>query len=221
MKSLFAVTNICLLLFFSLFICSCAPSLYSINIAYEPAKIVSGPIEGVKKELVTVAVFNDLRALPDDLLIGHVQWPNGNQVPIIPKNLKPASAVASGIKDYLRKAGAMVGYGMPVWNLQEKNIKKDWGRILIGGNIDKMEIVCSNDLPMKKYHAEVKFTLFLADVQKGKIVYIVSTTGATSLEHVILSEAILEKQFNQALSSAIEDIFGSNAVKTKIREILQ
>ena len=80
------------------------------------------------------------------------------------------------------------------------------------------EIICNDNIMLKKYKAEVKLSLFFANVQTGKIFYIVSAIGTSSLEHVRFSEEILEQQINGALSIAIEKIFGGNTVQSKIEE---
>lgn len=200
---------------------SCAPSIYSINIRYEPSKVVpeAGDIE--KRVPITVAAFNDVRPGGDDLLVGRVVTSQGKQVPVIPKNMKPSKAVAVILSDHLKRSGYTVTREIPNWNLQENTIKKEWGKVLIGGNIDKLEILCDDKIPVKKYRAEVKLSLFFANVQTGKVFYKASATGAASLEHVRFSEEILEQQVNGALSSAIEDILGGDAVRSKIREALK
>jgi len=204
-----------------LLLVSCAPSLYSVNIKYEPSRTAPKPTVMEKKYPITIAVLNDARPAGDDLSVGRVVTSGGNQIPIIPSNLKPAKALTASLRDYMLKAGYALTDEMPVWNLQESAIKKEWGRILIGGKIDTLEIVCNDKIPIKKYHADVKLSLFFADVQKGKIFYTISAAGATSLEHVRFSEEILEQQINGALSYAIEDIFSGHTVQTKIQEILR
>ncbi len=202
-------------------ITSCAPSIYSINIRYEPSKALleAGDIE--KRVPITVAAFNDVRPGGDDLLVGRVVTSQGKRVPVIPKNMKPSKAVAGILRDYLQRSGYTVTSGTPNWNIQENTINKEWGKILIGGNIDKLEIVCDDNIPVKKYRAEVKLTLFFADVKAGKIFYRISATGATSLEHVRFSEEILEQQVNGALSSAIEDVLGGGTIRSEMRGVLK
>jgi hypothetical protein len=201
-------------------ITACAPSIYSINIRYQPSKALleAGDIE--KRVPVTVAAFNDVRPGGDDLLVGRVVTSQGKRIPVIPKNMKPSKAVAGILRDYLQRSGYTVTSEMPNWNIQENTINKNWGRILIGGNIDKLEITCEDNIPVKKYRAEVKLSLFFADVKAGKIFYRISATGATSLEHVRFSEEILEQQVNGALSSAIEDVLGGSVIRSKMREVL-
>ena len=204
-----------------LLLVSCAPSLYSVNIKYEPSRTAPKPTVMERKYPITIAVLNDARPAGDDLSVGRVVTSGGNQIPIIPRNLMPAKALTASLRDYMLKAGYTLTDEMPAWNLQENAIKKEWGRILIGGKIDTLEIVCNDKIPIKKYRADVKLSLFFADVQKGKIFYTISAAGSTSLEHVRFSEEILEQQINGALSYAIEDIFAGNTVQTKIQEILR
>lgn len=200
---------------------ACAPPLYSVNIHYDPSSTALEPRNIEKKYPVTIATFNDVRPGGDDLLIGKVITSSGNNTPIIPKNLRPSQAVAASLRDYMRKAGYTITNTIPSWNLQENAIKKEWGSILIGGNIDKMEITCHDSVAFTKYLAEVKLTLYFSHVQTGKIFYIVSATGTSSLEHVRFSEKLLEAQINGALSSAIEDIFRSKSIQSKIEETLR
>lgn len=201
-------------------ITACTPSLYSINILYDPAAITLKPTDKEKKQLITVASFLDARPMAGDLWIGKVVTSRGEQIPVIPQNLKPAQGVAYSIKDYLRKAGYNVAYAMPPWDLKEDSLNGEWGKLVIGGKIDKMEVVCSKTIPVMKYDAEVTFTLYFADVPQKKVLYSVSATGKKSLEHVIFSEGMLETQLNDALQYAIEDVFGSKVVQTKMREAL-
>lgn len=215
------LTKAVILLNTILLFAACAPSLYSVNINYEPSSTAIEPRDVEKNYSVTIATFNDVRPGGDDLLIGKVITSSGNNTPIIPKNLRPSQAVASSLRDYMRKAGYTITNKIPSWNLQENTIKKEWGSILIGGNIDKLEITCHDSITLTKYLAEVKLTLYFSHVQTGKIFYIVSATGTSSLEHVRFSEKKLEEQVNGALSSAIEDIFRSKSIQSKIEETLR
>jgi len=213
------ITSVLIILAFM--ITACAPSIYSINIRYEPSKAVPEAGDAGKRVPLTVAAFNDVRPGGDDLLVGRVVTSQGKRVPVIPKNMKPSKAVAEILRDHLKRSGYTVTSEIPNWNLQENTIKKEWGKVLIGGNIDKLEIVCDDNIPVKKYRAEVKLSLFFANVQTEKIFYRISATGATSLEHVRFSEEILEQQVNGALSSAIEDVLGGSAIRSKMQEVLK
>lgn len=212
-----------LLMIIALLLVSCAPSGYYINMRYEPSKPAphAGDMEKPVAAAITLAILNDLRPGGDDLQIGKVLISVGTPLPVILKDLKPSNAVSVVVGDYLKKSGYILTSERPNWNLQESTIKKEWGKILIGGNIDKLEIICDNKQWVKKYRAEVKISLFFADVKRGQIFYRVSATGGASLEHVRLNEETLEKQINGALSSAIEDSLEGSTVRLKIQEALK
>lgn len=93
---------------------------------------------------------------------------------------------------------------------------KGWRKI----RITRFEILCHDNVAVKKYQAEVQLTLYFADIQNGKIVYNVSATDHFSLEYIRFAEEHPERQINSALSYAIEDIFSSATVKSKIKETL-
>ena len=110
---------------------------------------------------------------------------------------------------------------MPEWNLKEEAIKKEWGQIVVGGNIDALEITCQKDVPVIAYHSRGKLSFVFADVQNGKIFYRVTTESTSTLEHVYFSEAMLAQQINSTLSEAAEKAFEGNILKEKIREVLK
>jgi hypothetical protein len=212
-----------LLMSIALILVSCAPSSYYINMQYQPSKVApeASDIKKLVTAPLTIAHLNDLRPGGDNLQVGTVVTSEGKLLPVMQKDVKPSKAVSVAIGDYLRKAGYTLTSETPNWNLQENAINKEWGKILIGGNIDKLEIICDNKQWVKKYRADVKISLFFADVQKGRIFYRISAKGGASLEHVKLSDETLEQQVNGALSSAIEDIFESATFKSKIQEALK
>jgi len=209
---------ISLLLFF--FIAGCAPALYTIDIKYLSSAAALPDAAG-RKFVVTVATFNDARPGGEDLLIGRVTTAMGSLTKVIPKTMKPSTAVSTIVKDVLVKSGYQVSLTMPAWNLQEKTIRGDWGRIIIGGNIDGLEVICQNDIPIKTYDARVRLTIVIADAQTGKIIHQVSTASNNSLEHVYFSEALLGQQLSIAITEAVEKAFESKSLKENIQNALK
>jgi hypothetical protein len=200
---------------------ACAPSLYSVNLKYESSTTVIPAAGPGQKLITTVALFNDTRPGGEDLQIGKVTTDMGGLSTIIPKNLKPAAAVSVIVKDILVKSGYQVSVVMPGWNLHEDAIQNEWGRILVGGNIEALEITCQNDIPIKTYHARAKLSFVFADVQNGKIFYQVTTESTNTLEHIYFSEEMLAQQISITLSEAAEKAFEGNSLKEKIREVLK
>lgn len=199
----------------------CAPALYSVDITYLPASETRMAGPGGQKFVVTIAAFNDARPGGDDLLIGRVTTPMGGFTSVIPRTMKPGTAVSAIVKDLLVRSGHQVSVAMPPWDLSEKAIQRDWGRILIGGNIDQLEVTCRNDIPIKTYEAWVGLTLVFADVQSGKIFHRVSTASKNSMEHVYFSSNILEQQISSAATEAVEKALEGPALKDKLRNVLR
>lgn len=196
----------------------CAPGLYSVDMKYVPTRTFP-KAKGVTQPIaLTVAAFQDVRKIKDNMLIGRVIKSNGKQIPVLPKFVTPSKAVTEPIKEFLRQAGYRVASASPAWDLQESSINKGWGPILVGGSIDDLDVVCQESLTIMKYKAKVKLTIYFADTLKGKIFHTVTTESSGSLEHVLFSEERLEKQINTALSDAMEKIFEGRDIRNIINE---
>jgi hypothetical protein len=204
-----------------LLVTGCAPALYSIDLRHMPSDNASPADTSGRKFIVTVATFNDKRPGGEDLLIGRVTTAMGGMTSVIPETMTPADAVSTIVKDVLIQSGYQVSVAMPAWNLQEKDIQQHGGKILIGGNIDELEVVCQNDIPLKTYEARVGLTIVFADVQTGKIFHKVSTASKHSLEHIYFSETLLGQQLSSAITEAVEKAFTGQALKRKIQDVLK
>jgi hypothetical protein len=167
---------------------------------------------------VTVAMFNDIRKIDDRLVLGRVTTVEGDLIPILPRYNKVTEAVTTSIREYLFKSGYKISNDIPVWDLKEETISKDWGRILIGGNIDELEIVCKKSFPVKTYEAKIKLTFVFANVPDKRIFYRASVGNSNSLKDVSFSEELLEKQINAVLADALESMFNDPKMKKTIEE---
>lgn len=207
--------------FFVFSITACTPALYSVDLKHTASAVALPAGAGGQKFITTVATFNDARPDGNDLLIGRVITSLGGLTPVIPKNMKPTAAVATIVKDILVKSGYQVSVAMPPWNLQERNIRREWGRLLIGGSIDELEVVCQDDIPIKTYDTRAKVTIIVADVERGKIIHRVSTSSVNSLEHIYFSEKMLGRQISSAIEEAVVKALESPALKEKIHDVLR
>jgi hypothetical protein len=199
----------------------CAPSLYNIDMRYEPTKIIKPAVTDGRKYSVTVASFIDQRKMEDTLLIGRVIKSDGTPVPILPKYVKPTEAVASALRELLFKSGYAVSPERPAWDLKETAIRPDWGTILIGGTIDELDVTCLDNLTLKRYSAKARVTLIFADVQNKRIFYRVTSESSSSLDHIVFSEEKLESQINGVLSDAMEKAIEGPETGRRIREALK
>lgn len=211
------------LLFCCFWISGCAKTLYSINMNYNaeeaniPAYLKSNKQQ---KNEITIAGFVDTRKVDDSVIIGYVVEKDGTKNLVFPKYTKPTQAVTSGIKKYLTKAGYKISEVAGQWDLKEQTMPKSDNKLIVGGSIDEMEIVCRKGFPTNSYSAKVKLTLVLADPAKAKILFNNSVESRTSLEHVSFSEARMEEQINIALGDAIEKNFEDKKVAQKLKEIM-
>jgi hypothetical protein len=199
----------------------CAPTIYNVNMRYEPTKVIPPAVTDGRKYSLTVASFTDQRKMEDTLLIGRVIKSNGTPIPILPRYVKPTDAVAAALRDVFVKSGYAVAPGRPAWDLNETTIRPEWGTILVGGTIDTLDVTCVETLTMKRYSATVRVSLIFADVQKKKIFYRLVSESSSSLDHIFLSEARLESQINGVLSDAIEKALEGPEIGRQIRETLK
>ena len=196
---------------------SCAPvSLYTINMRYTPPEATATRADDTKNIQFTVARFIDSRNIKDKMVIGRVVSSDGNTIPVLPKYLKPANAVTAGIRECLSAAGYSLSPEIPVWDLRSDSIEKNWGTVLIGGTIDKLEVVCRKDGIKKNYRTDVKLAIVFANARNAHIFRKMEIETSPSLVHVRFSEKMLEEQINKALSDSIEQVFGNRETMRKI-----
>jgi hypothetical protein len=197
---------------------ACSPAVYHIDLKYEP----SGQFMKLEKSgpdfPVTVAMFNDIRKADDRLVLGRVTTIDGDLIPILPRYYKVTESVTTSVREYLFKAGYKVSNEMPNWDLKEETIGNDWGKILIGGNIDELEIVCEKSFPVKTYQAKAKLSFVFANVPDKRIFYRASVENSNSLKDVSFSEELLGKQISAVLSDALEKMFNDLKMKKTIEE---
>jgi hypothetical protein len=203
--------------------CAGPTSLYSVNMYYDAEKAAIPAYlkaDKASNAIISIAEFTDTRRMDDRLVIGHVVEKDGMKNLVLPKNVKATKAISKGIKEYLRKAGYKVSDKIGQWDLKEETMPKEDFKILIGGNIDELEISCRRGFPSNTYAINMKLTIVFADMAKGKILYESKVESSYTKEHVLFSEESLGEQAGIALGDAIEKIFEDKAVAQKIKEAL-
>ena len=212
------ISQASLLIFVLVGLAACSPAVYHVNLKYEAAGQIQKTERTGSDIPITVATFNDIRKMDDRLLLGTVTTMEGDRIPILPRYNKAAESVTTGVREYLFKSGYNVSKGMPVWDLKEETISKDWGGILIGGNIGDLEIVCEKSFPTKTYQAKIKLSFVFANVLDKRIFYRASVENNNSLKDISFSVELLEQQINAALSDALEKMFNDPKMKKTIEE---
>lgn len=209
----------CLLLLAAM--AGCAPSVYNVNMRYQPTKVAAPAVTDGRKFSLTVATFIDRRKMDDTLLIGRVIRSGGSSIPVLPSYVKAPDAVAAALRELLGQSGYAVSPEKAAWDLEEKTIQPDWGRILVGGVIEELDVTCLDAFPRKRYSATARVTLLFADVQRKRIFYRITSESGSQLDHIIFSEEKLESQINGVLSEALEKAVGGSEVVKQIREALK
>jgi hypothetical protein len=201
-----------------------ANSLYSVNLRYDAANAVIPSYltadQKAQGKTISVAEFTDTRQMEDRLVIGRVMERDGMKTLVLPKYTKPTQALAQGIKEYLGKAGYKVTAKIEKWDLKEENLPKINSRILVGGNIEEMEITCRRGFPTNTYKTTIKLNIILADLANNKIIYKTTVESVSSQEHVFFSEERLGDQASIALGDSIGKVFEEKALAQKIKEIM-
>ncbi len=202
-----------------------AGSIYSVNMKYDAAKaVIPADLKADEKTrdaIITVAEFTDTRQVDDKKIIGRVTERDGTKVLVFPKYVIPTKAVANGVKEYLKKAGYKVADKLVQWDLRkEETMPKGSGKVLIGGNIEELEVTCERGVFAHSYNVSLKLTIVFADLAKGKILYKSKVESSLSRDDVSFSEEWLGEQASTALGDAIEKVFQEKAVAQKIKEAI-
>ncbi|MFH1878093.1 MAG: hypothetical protein ABH883_04740 [Candidatus Omnitrophota bacterium] len=204
--------------------CATAGSLYSINMRYDAAKVVipadSKADEKTRDAVITIAEFTDTRQVEDKRLIGRVTERDGVKVLVFPKYVVPTKAVANGIKEYLKKAGYKAADKLVQWDLKEETMPKGKGHVLIGGNIEELEVSCERGVFANSYKISLKLTIVFADSAKVRILYKSKVESSLSRDDVSFSEEWFGDQASSVLGDAIEKVFQEKAVAQKIKEAI-
>ena len=224
----FTIIAVLVLIAFGLGISGCATttaSLYSVNMRYDAAQaVIPAYLQAEEKTsdaIITIAEFTDTRQVDDKKIMGRVTERDNTKVLVLPKYVIPTKAVASGLKEYLKKAGYKVADKIVQWDLRkEETMPKGNGKVIIGGNIEELEVTCERGVFSNSYKVSLKLTIIFADLAKGRILYKSKVESSSSRDDISFSEEELGEQASNALGDAIEKVFQEKAVAQKIKEAL-
>lgn len=216
--------GICLMVLFtasfSMVACSSVSS-YNVNLKYEPTKTNPKPDVSLNKVVFTIGEFNDLRKIDNKYIVGKVIDSGSKEIPVLTIQKQPSLAVANAIKDAFFRSGLTVAGDVPKWDLQGKNIKKEWGRIIIGGNIQQLEVVIKEGLTTKAYDARVNLRVMVGDVKKSQIFYIPTYESTNTLTDITVSDEKAQKIVNGVISTVIDRLMSDNDLWSKVADIIK
>ncbi|MCX8110311.1 MAG: YajG family lipoprotein [Syntrophorhabdaceae bacterium] len=190
--------------------------MYNVNLNYEPTKQATKPEINLSKVVFTVAEFNDLRNMENKSVVGKVIESKSKETPIISLEKKPSYAFASAFKDALFRSGLTVAGDIPSWDNKEGSIKKEWGRIIIGGNINELELVVKDGIATKSYEAKVNVRIMVGDVKKSEIFYIPTYESANTITDITFSEEKAQRNLNAVISTVIDRLIADKELWKKI-----
>ncbi len=201
-----------------------AAGLYSINMQYKAENAVIPEYlkanEKTRGAIISIAEFTDMRQLDDKRIIGRVRERDDTGVPVMAKNLIPARAVANSFKEYMKKAGYNVASKIVQWDWKKETMPKGKGKLIISGSIDALEVTCWRGVFSHSYKANLKLTIVMVDVAKGKMIYSRKVEATSSKNALSFSEAELGAQLSTALGDAIKNVFENRAIAQKIKEVI-
>ena len=192
---------------------------YAININYIPQKIITHKNSAQGKFVITLAAFNDTRIVDDKTIIGKKVKSKDDKILALATAENPAREVSSAFRYFLLKAGYSVDEVMPEWDLRDSSINSAWGKLVIGGSIDELEVICRSEGAGVQYNTRVKLHVVFADVQRKTILHTTTLESTATLKHLMCSGEMMQDQINGALSMAIEKIAENGELDKIIAEI--
>lgn len=199
---------------------ACAmPGFYRLDLQYVPQEMPLAADSRMQQHTITVAQFIDERSLLDAAALGKRVKANGGQVKAVSQQRPPTELVGAAVKHAFFKNGYTVYGGLPYWDASERMIQTSWGSLVVGGYIEKLEVVCATGFLSATYETQVKLRAVFADVRSRKILYTRTLESSATFKHFYFSPKRMEQELNTALSLAIEKMFDDNRVEEIIDEM--
>jgi len=189
-----------------------------VNLNYEPTKQAIRPDINLNRVIFTITEFNDLRDMENKNIVGRVVDTKEKEIPIVSLDKRPSYAFASAIKDAFFRAGLTVAGDIPKWDNKEESIKKDWGRIVIGGNINEINLVVKEGIATKTYEAKANVRLMISDTKSSRIFYIPTYESSNTVTDITFSEEKAQRNLNAVISTIIDRMMADKELWNKIAE---
>jgi hypothetical protein len=213
--------NILILLCLVLLGAGCATH-YNVSLHYQPQEPAQANELLQPGSMFSACIFVDARDyVADKQRLGTRVAADGTELPINSTALLPGYAVAAAMKTYLFSSGHSVYGGLPGWDMKPESIDSQWGQFAIGGSIDEFEARAWEDMGFTRYRTQVSLRVVVADVRSRRVIYTAVVDAESSLQHVYFSEALMQREINKALSSAIERFFANQALYDALQQAQQ
>lgn len=190
---------VCLLLLAALPLACAGVSTYYLDLAYKPQP---GAL-AAKKGSVTVALFRDKRLIAGTRVVGLKE----NKTPLALKDDPPA-VVADAIRSYFESRGYSVTRVNEAWDGAIESLKPEWGDLVVGGDIENLDINVTSTLATTEYACAVKLHVRMADPQTKTILHQERVESTSSFVSVFFSRDKAQELLNVALASSLEKTLG-------------
>jgi hypothetical protein len=176
---------------------SCAGfSRYPIDLSYQP---MAGRATA-EKGTVTVVLFNDKRDVADKKVIGM----KDGETKFISLGEGPASGVSDAVRAYLQSRGYTVNKVYEAWDGTAQSLRPEWGDMVVGGDIEDLDITVNSAFPKTKYRCSLKLRVIMADAKTKTILNKEKIESSLSYDTVYFSRDKAEELMNSTLADALE-----------------
>jgi hypothetical protein len=176
---------------------SCAGvSRYPIDLSYQPkAHEATG-----EKGAVTVVLFNDKRDVTEKKVIGM----KDGETRFVSFGEGPAPAVSDAVRAYLQNRGYTVNKVNEAWDGTAQSLRPEWGDLVVGGDIEDLNITVTSSFPKTEYRCSVKLRVIMADPKTKTILNKEKIESSSSYVTVYFSRDKAEELINSTLADAME-----------------
>jgi hypothetical protein len=190
MKKMFYIV-----LLFALASCAGA-SPYTIDLSYQPTARKATAEKGT----VTVVLFNDKRDVTDKTLIGM----KDDEERFVSFSYGAARAVSDAVGAYLQSRGYTVNRVNEAWDGTAQSSRPEWGDLVVGGDIEDLNITVTSAFPKTEYRGSVKLRVIMADPKTKTILQKEKVESSSSYVTVYFSRDKAEELINSTLADAME-----------------
>ena len=186
---------ICLVILFSLASCA-SVSNYPLELSYKPG-VRNAPAAG---GAVTVVLFNDKRKVAEKRVIGM----KDDETRFVSLIGEPSSAVAGAFRAYLEAKGYKAAKVDEPWDGTAGSLRPEWGDVVVGGDIEELDITVYTGFPKTKYVCSVKLFVTMADAVTKTVLHQERVEASSSYLTVYFSRDRAEELINGTLADAME-----------------
>jgi hypothetical protein len=175
---------------------SCVVSRYPIDLSY---RSTAGNVAG-GKGTVAVALFNDKRDVAQKNVIGM----KDEETKFVSLIEGPAPQVSDAFRAYLNSRGYTAVKVNEAWDGTAQSLKPEWGDMIVGGDIEALNITVTSAFPKTEYKCLVKLNVIIADPKTKTILQKQRVESSQSYVTVYFSRDEAEKLINSTLADAME-----------------